>query len=103
MIPSFELIGRVVVMLTEMRDSKDTTKLNTAINHLETAGHMLIDTIKKKDCINCPSYGRGLNTETGRGDGSRGGTSTAGNACSASLIQGATASGVKLSGCILGR
>lgn len=62
MIPPLILIGRAVVMLTEMRDSKDTTKLNTAINHLETAGHLLIDTIKKKDCKTCPSYGRGLNT-----------------------------------------
>lgn len=61
MIPSLELIGRTVIMLTAMRDSGDYAKIDTAINHLDTAGNMLIDHMIKHDCKTCPSCGRGIN------------------------------------------
>jgi len=61
MIPSLELIGRTMAMLTVMKEDGNYSKIDSALNHLSTAGNMLIDHIEKHDCKTCPSYGRGLN------------------------------------------
>lgn len=66
MIPSLELIGRTMAMLSVMKDSGDFVRIESAINHLSTAGNMILDHIEKHDCKNCPSYGKGINNGNSR-------------------------------------
>lgn len=61
MIPSLELIGRVMYELHNMRKENDYARIEHTMNTLSTAGNMLLDHINKCGCQNCPSYGKELN------------------------------------------
>lgn len=50
-----------MAMLTVMQEDGNYTKITSAINHLSTAGNMLLDHIEKHGCKDCPSYGKCLN------------------------------------------
>lgn len=59
------LMDRVMKGLIEIRESGDVSKLQHIINELDAAGEIVIQTVAKRGCLQCPPTGRLTNEQAG--------------------------------------